>query len=444
MVGSDINSTACCPNTDYCIVNSTTWEAKCCALGSTCGGSCSPDRYLVNVTTTATVSSSATVETLIACAARKCVSTNYACPSSMGGNCCSYGMNCGYDSDSSQGVCLATATSSSATSSATGTATATGDIVQVPDGGSQGLSTGAKAGIAVGVIVVAAVVIGALTWMCIRRRHRSGHTTTGTVATAQEMDVHPNQRAVLVGATSPRAGDAGAAGQTPSEVGAGGGGGVRPYRAGSYGPHLSEVDGQSSTGGYAPSSSHGGEGARLETGADYFGPAGAYHYQHQRAASPGNYSNPGAAAAHNMAPSSHPGSEAASQTELADTSSAAQHHHHHPATSIGPSPSLSRRHEASASSSRVRDSIAGRFELYGGDVPLSPRGAQLSTPGAATTSDGGEVYHDAPEERALATGASSAGVLPQPFPTPGSEMSEFATPSPMSRDEPEHVPRREV
>lgn len=108
-----------------------------------------------------------------------------------------------------------------------------------------------------------------------------------------------------------------------------------------------------------------------------------------------------------------------SQSELADTSSA----------NLARGGSLAR-HEAAASS--VRDSIAGRFELYGGDAPASP-GAR---------SGDADVYHDAPEGRTGVGGSS--GLLPQPLPTPGSEMSEFATPSPMSREEPELQPRGEV
>lgn len=419
-----MNSTACCPNTAYCIINSTTWEAKCCPLGSTCGGYCDTEHYLANITTTTTVSSSVTVETALGCTGRTCFSTNYLCPSSMGGGCCPYGSDCGYDSTASKGLCLSVATSSSTTASATATTTPTGGVVVVQHQ-SHGLSTGAKAGIAVGVVAVAALVVGALTWMCLRRRRSTRTTTT----TAQEMDTNPDRRAAPA-AIPPPSND----------------GGVRPYRADSYGPHMSEVDGYSYSAGYAPSSSHGGDG-RLASGADYFGPAGAAYYtqQHQRAVSPehssvgggggqaveigsrGDNDRAAVAGAHSIL-SSRPDSDGASQSELADTSSA----------QLARGGSLSRRHEAPASGGAgVRDSIAGRFELYGGDVMASP-----SSPGASV----GDVYYDAPESRLAGASANAggSGLLPQPLPTPGSEMSEFATPSPMSRDESEQLPRREV
>lgn len=380
-----------------------------------------------------------TVETLSACTGRTCFSTNYLCPSSLGGGCCPYGSSCGYDPTSSKGLCIGTATSSSTTATTTATASPTGGVVVVQHQ-SHGLSTGAKAGIAVGVVAVAALVVGALTWMCLKRRRSTRTTTT----TAQEMDTNPDRRA-----------GGGVAIPPPSNEG-----GVRPYRADSYGQHMSEVDGYSYSAGYAPSSSHGGDG-RLTSGADYFGPAGAAYYtqaqqqQHQRAVSPEHSSVGGGRAveiggrrddddrvAATAAPAggansilSRPDSDGASQSELADTSSA----------QLARGGSLSRRHEAPASGGGggVRDSIAGRFELYGGDVMASPSSA-----------GGGEVYHDAPEGRLagagagagvnVGAGAGGSGLLPQPLPTPGSEMSEFATPSPMSRDEPEQLPRREV
>lgn len=452
-----MNSTACCPNTDYCIINSTSWEVKCCALGSTCGGVCDTQHYPTNITTTTTISSSVTVETVLACVGRTCSSTNYVCPSSMGGGCCPYGSNCGYDSVSSRGICLATASSSSTTATATTTATPTGGGGVIVEHQSHGLSTGAKAGIAVGVIAGAALLIGALTWMCLRRRRSTRTTTT----TAQELDTNPDRGAAAGGGTI-----AGPAVPPPSNDG-----GARPYRADSYGPHMSEVDGYSYSAGYAPSSSHGGDG-RLTSGADYFGPTGEAYYtqaqQHQRTASPEHSSvgggggggpveiggrtnsvarragdqnwaphhHHGAAAAHSIMSSRHD-SDGASQSELADTSSA----------QLARGGSLARRHEAPAGGGvggGVRESIAGRFELHGGDVLPSP------SPGAGTASEGGEVYHDAPEGRLAGAGvgaiagAGGSGFLPQPLPTPGSEMSEFATPSPMSRDEPEQLPRREV
>lgn len=91
------------------------------------------------------------------------------------------------------------------------------------------------------------------------------------------------------------------------------------------------------------------------------------------------------------------------------------------------------------------ESIAGRFELYGGEIGRE-------TPPAGGL-EGGRFHDDAQEEevdvgRPGAVGGGSGtgtGMLPQPFPTPGSERSEFATPSPMSRDEAAAMsPRRNV
>lgn len=103
-----------------------------------------------------------------------------------------------------------------------------------------------------------------------------------------------------------------------------------------------------------------------------------------------------------------------SQSELADTSSR------------GPSPAFG----GPGGPASPVESIAGRFELYGD---------------FGHAASGQEVFHDAQESvggRGMVGGGSGTH-LPQPFPTPGSEMSEFATPSPMSRDEEAQI-RREV
>lgn len=92
--GSDVNSTLCCANTEYCIVNETTLEAQCCILGSTCGSSCSEDSFYSVVTTTGTAAGTMTTGTAGACVQRMCQSTNYLCPESVGGNCCAFGQDC--------------------------------------------------------------------------------------------------------------------------------------------------------------------------------------------------------------------------------------------------------------------------------------------------------------------------------------------------------------
>lgn len=265
---------------------------------------------------------------------------------------------------------------------------------------------------------------------------------------------------------------------------AGGGGSRGPFP----GQDMSEADdgySQSAAGVgggyyYAPTSnpsSHGGSGTggagRLVSGGDYFSPVAAgagagagYYYAQGQQQTQGarawqddtmaqridNSSRP--LAARSMASSQGVGSGGGgvennnnrdgSQSELADTST----------SQLASGGSLSHRHEAGGGGGGggVRDSIAGRFELYGGDVGgmMVGGGGSGASMGAASSSR--EVFHDAPESRfTLGGGGGAGGVgvgvgadLPQPLPTPGSERSEFATPSPMSREEPEHMPRREL
>ncbi|ROV96827.1 hypothetical protein VMCG_07923 [Cytospora schulzeri] len=292
---SDINSTSCCPNTDYCIVNETTYEPFCCPLGSTCGQSCHTDAYYSKITTTTTKSSKPTVETVFACVGRKCINTNYLCAESFGGGCCPYdadcasGGNCLVPSTSSSSLAISTIVSeipagcsiqgqtsctiggggccdsgytctqvSSQAMCARASSTSTTTFVTPTASGvtvehtSQGLSTGAKAGIAVGVIVAAALITGALTWLFIRRRASGRSTTTG-----QEM----------------RSGIGGGGPDGPHEAdGHGQGYGFSPraaYQRRGSGQVMSET-------GYAPSSTHmtsrsGGTLPGLTS--DYFGAA---------------------------------------------------------------------------------------------------------------------------------------------------------------------------
>lgn len=94
--GSDVNSTVCCPNSAYCVVNETTFEAQCCDLGSNCGLTCPQDSYysVLTNTITDTAASTATTETAAACVGRQCTSTWYICPRSVGGGCCPFGSDC--------------------------------------------------------------------------------------------------------------------------------------------------------------------------------------------------------------------------------------------------------------------------------------------------------------------------------------------------------------
>ncbi|KAJ4407272.1 hypothetical protein N0V82_009961 [Gnomoniopsis sp. IMI 355080] len=315
-------------------------------------------------------------------------------PPVLGGNCCGFGQNCATDTVG-KGICIGV---SSPTSSTSTTAASTSSVLPtgaVIEHNSAGLSTGAKAGIAVGVILVAALVIGALTYLCLRRRRNGARSET---TTAQEL---------------------------PSMPPAGGAAAV----AVPHGPHMSEADGDALSYDYAPSSTGLSRGGNGPAQVDYFGEEGIgtrgtphqpkeqYRYPH----APDNVVAPvEIGTRHSLRgrpPVAHArmdsqGSEAdGSQSELADTSR-------------GPSPAFG--YSGGGPASPV-ESIAGRFELYG-DF------------GTATAASGKEEFHDAQESlggnrsRGAVVGGSGT-LLPQPFPTPGSEMSEFATPSPMSREE---------
>lgn len=421
-----------------------TFQPTCCPLGSKCDDSpCSISYYYGQTTSTETVTSSSTsvvsTVTNAACFGRRCNGANYECPSSLGGGCCAYGSNCRSSIGATAAVCVGaestTSTSASAllspipsgcslqgqtycTAAGGGccdagyscsyitsqffcvSATATESLV-VPTGSgislahenSNGLSTGAKAGIAVGVILGVLLIVGALVWICLRRRRRSARSTV----TAQEMQSNPP---VVSGAVGGPVSDDG---------------GIRPYDAQSGPRHMSEVDGFSY--GYAASSTH---GARSTS--DYFvSGAGVYdHYQQQHQPA-GSSPPPGNSAveiggrgdsvrrpARHTRMSSHTSDGDGSQSELADTEV--------------DRPAPARRVSARSGGAGMRDSIAEVFELPGSHVVMPP-----VSPGGESER---EVFHDAPEMR-----GGASGLLPQPLPTPGSERSEYATPSPMSKEE---------
>ncbi|KAG6358749.1 hypothetical protein INS49_012268 [Diaporthe citri] len=456
---SDVNSTKCCANTHYCIINETDLAVQCCTLGSTCGMTCQPNQFYSQITTTQTTSGSTTVGTAGACIGRKCQSTNYLCPESMGANCCAYGQDC-----ASSGQCLdygaATSTSSglagptvatmipsgcslqgdsTCSVGGAGIATTTGccgagytcavssnkaicTSVQptsstsgpIPTGSGisivpqqRGLSAGAKAGIAVGVVIAAALVIGAATWFCIRRR-RSGRSTT----TGNEMASGIN------GAGTGTGGGRGshhlaAAGRFESDDG-----GLRPYGP-SSGPHMSEVDGYA-----ASSSARGGPLPGLTN--DYFGPAaasGPYTTPPEH-----RYGPPGTSPDYLARPvrgeggTPHGPDDIAAAVEIGSGKKEDKFTPRLPSDQgselDGSDTNLALRRQQQqqqqqqaarqgTSSPPVRDSIAGRFELYGTDVPVGGGSGAVDT-------------------RA-----------PRPLGTPGSELSasELGTPSPMSHEE---------
>lgn len=212
----------CCGNDQFCQANSTALtKAACCAIGSNCGSPCSSGSTLCPLTRTITTDGTSTVSLEPACCPRRCSTSFYSCPSSLGGGCCPYGQACG-----ESGACIATVMPSSTistlvplvppgcTTSQTSCAASIGggccDLTQSctqitgkafcaeraasptisgitelkPDGG---LSAGAKAGIAVGVVVGFGLVIGALTWWCLqsRRRRRASEAGGATASTSR-------------------------------------------------------------------------------------------------------------------------------------------------------------------------------------------------------------------------------------------------------------------
>lgn len=208
--GLDVNATVCCPNTAYCIVDST-FTAECCDIGSNCGNACDSAHYQCESSTT--ISGTATVTA--ACCPRSCPSiSQFKCASAYGGGCCPFGYAC--ESGNSCSATAAATTSNAAVVSEIPSGCTTSQIAcpttegggccgigltctvvdntnycasasssamrTGPDGilasgisessKSSGLSTGAKAGIGAGVALGACVVIGGLLWFCVvHRRH---------------------------------------------------------------------------------------------------------------------------------------------------------------------------------------------------------------------------------------------------------------------------------
>ena len=146
----DINSTLCCPNDRYCMIDPSTSEATCCSIGLTCNSPCNDTQYECNATTvkavtqkqtelisgtaTLTLTSpntqtgagitlktiTATITTTsvyLACCARHCPATShFLCASTFGGGCCQYGQTCASSSN-----CIWTSAGPTASDTATGT-----------------------------------------------------------------------------------------------------------------------------------------------------------------------------------------------------------------------------------------------------------------------------------------------------------------------------------
>ncbi|RGP81685.1 hypothetical protein FLONG3_172 [Fusarium longipes] len=195
----------CCDNDTYCYINRK-GVSKCCPIGSNCSSDspCNSTAYFCTRTSTA---SGTTIEQE-GCCDRKCPTTSlYLCPSSLGGNCCGYnsecrvGGACASTRPASRTDLLSPIPSGCTTSQHSCTigegccdndqvctqvsgegycaqATPTeSDATIVDDDSSRELSDGAKAGIGVGVVVGAGLIIGGLTWMCLRKRKRQRSVT---------------------------------------------------------------------------------------------------------------------------------------------------------------------------------------------------------------------------------------------------------------------------
>ncbi|TVY80297.1 hypothetical protein LSUE1_G003916 [Lachnellula suecica] len=230
----------CCPNTEYCVVD-TSLNPGCCAVGSNCGISCGSSSYICATT----VTNSGTATSTQACCPRSCTSTSqFLCAATQGGGCCPYGYMC---TAGSQG-CVSTQTPTtvvasvvpsgcsaadqftcasslgggccgngqacvtsgsgnfcSATGSALRTRTLAGGAIATAvakPSGNSGLSTGAKAGIGVGVALGALAVIGALMWFFLVHRPRRQSEKQPTVPPAMSQSSGRNGRPAVGRQTS--------------------------------------------------------------------------------------------------------------------------------------------------------------------------------------------------------------------------------------------------
>ncbi|KAJ1326702.1 axial budding pattern protein 2 [Microdochium nivale] len=220
-LGADL----CCANNQYCFVMSN-WTLGCCRMGNDCAnaGPCKEDFFLTNTTSKVTVvitqvntvgpsddpTTSTKIDQLITasvspgCGSRPCGRSSFLCQGQFGGQCCGYGSVCGSGS-----LCIADVTASvpPVVNTKPAECDATTLFACIPGNRTAGcckhgqtcvgndfcsgqpalptgidgtletppseLSSHAKAGIGAGVAVGAAVVIGLLTWFCVRRRREA-------------------------------------------------------------------------------------------------------------------------------------------------------------------------------------------------------------------------------------------------------------------------------
>ncbi|KAK1964740.1 hypothetical protein LY78DRAFT_713888 [Colletotrichum sublineola] len=207
----------CCANSNYCYVRPDN-QPWCCPVGSNCDSNCAATAYQCPTTVTRTVSETITGGAIIttsvssACCGRTCPSTSaFRCESRFGGGCCSYGQTC-----VSGGGCVRAVTpTTSATALLTpidpgctattqhacvdggccdrlwdcvvvsGTAACapgrpTATDVRIVEDAPDELSTGAKAGIGVGVSIVGCAFVVLSAWFCLFRRRRQGTATASS------------------------------------------------------------------------------------------------------------------------------------------------------------------------------------------------------------------------------------------------------------------------
>lgn len=191
IAGYDLDSSICCENTEYCIVNESSLAVECCSLGSTCGSSCDQNHFYSLVTATSTVTSVAftsqlVVETIGTCVWRKCTGTTYKCSEAFSGECCEFGSECisggGCFTSSEVTPTPAAVATDKASSTATSTATAIGfsSTTTAENTSTIGDDKQLKIGLGVGIpTAVIGFAVFAFVWRVRRARKQSNAPKDG-------------------------------------------------------------------------------------------------------------------------------------------------------------------------------------------------------------------------------------------------------------------------
>ncbi|KAH7325950.1 hypothetical protein B0I35DRAFT_474670 [Stachybotrys elegans] len=168
----DVGRSACCPNQSYCVIVDDD-RLGCCRVGVDCrefNSRCDNLESYQCVITTTRRNSESLVTT---CCPRSCTGTSqYLCPSSLGGQCCGYDEAC-----RSGGECepLSTPAPPPTTSPTSSIPTATETDTDSDSGSSGGLSDAETAGVAAGSVVGGGLLIACAVWFFVRRRRRRLH-----------------------------------------------------------------------------------------------------------------------------------------------------------------------------------------------------------------------------------------------------------------------------